>query len=244
MPRFYIQPQSISQDRVVISGLQAHHITNVLRLKIGDEITLFDGKGYEYQAKIVELQRGKLIAHVQAKLEPAVESPLDIVLGQALIKGDKMELIIQKATELGVSRIVPLKTTYSRRTNPESLARKQERWQKIVTEATQQCNRIKLPRIDAPLKLSEFCTKFKAAELKLIFWEQKKEQGNERLTDIKAVNQIALLIGPEGGFTPHEIQAAQEHGFIPLGLGPRILRAETAAIIALTIVQYQLGDLN
>lgn len=244
MPRFYISPQHISQSRVVIDGSQAHHIINVLRLETGDEITLFDGSGYEYNSQIIDIQSGKLVAQIKTRVKPAVESPLELTLGQALIKGDKMELIIQKATELGVSRIIPLKTARSRRISPDVLIRKQERWQDISTEAAQLCGRIKLPQIERCFKFSEFCADFETADLKLIFWEKEGHSLKNTLTKIKPPKQVAVLVGPEGSFNQNELQTAQEHGFIPVGLGPRILRAETAAIAALSLIQYQLGDIK
>ncbi len=243
MSRFYVSPQHISQNRAVISGSQAHHIINVLRLEAGDEITLFDGSGYEYNSQITDIQNGKLVAHIQNKIKPAVESPLELILGQALIKGDKMELVIQKATELGVSQVISLKTARSRRMNSEALIRQQERWQDISAEAVRQCGRIKLPQTGKLLAFSEFCADFEAADLKLIFCEKEGNSLKDILGRAKPPKQVAVLVGPEGGFNQNEIQIAQEHGFIPVGLGPRILRAETAAIVALSLIQYKLGDL-
>jgi 16S rRNA (uracil1498-N3)-methyltransferase len=244
MPRFYVPPETINRDRVVISGPQVHHIVNVLRLKAGDEITLFDGSGYEYRSRITVFQPGKLVVDIQAKLRPAVESPVNIVLGQALIKMDKLELVIQKATELGVSRIVPLVCARSRRIAPQVLARKQERWRRIAAEAAQQCGRIRPPRVEGLRGMDQFCADFGAAGLKLICWQQEGRRLREVLAEVEPVDEVVLLIGPEGDFEPEEVSLAQECGFIPVGLGPRTLRAETAAIAALCLIQCQLGDLS
>jgi 16S rRNA (uracil1498-N3)-methyltransferase len=245
MPRFYIQPQAVKRDRIIIGAPQSHHIINVLRLTKGDAITLFDGTGHEYQAQIIELQSDQLIAHIQVTLKPSVESPINIILGQAIIKGDKMEQVIQKTTELGVSKIVPVKTAFSRRYAPGSLTRKQTRWQKIATEATQQCGRVMLPQIENPMAINDFCSNFETAEPKLIFCKQPAVKGaNEVLTKTNPHKQVALLIGPEGGFDPHEFLTATDYGFIPICLGPRTLRTETAAIAAVSLIQYQLGDLK
>ncbi len=244
MPRFYVQPQQMSRDKVVIVGSQAHHIANVLRLKAGDKLSLFDGTGYEYQSQIIMLKAGEITVQITGKSRPAVESPLELILGQSLIKADKLEFVIQKATELGISQLVPLKTARSRRINPAGLARKYVRWQNIAIEAARQCGRVKLPRIEKPLGVAEFCADFEAVELKLIFWEKHGQRVSAILNRTKQVKQVALLIGAEGGFSPDDVKLAQAHGFIPVGLGPRILRTETAAVTALSLIQYQLGDLS
>ncbi len=244
MPSFYVKPQQMNEDKVVLGGSQAHHIANVLRLKAGAEITLFDGTGYEYRVRIITLKAGEIIVQIIGKSKPAVESPLELILGQSLIKGDRMEFIIQKATELGVSAIVPLKTARSRRVNQELLAKKYVRWQNISTEAAKQCRRTRLPLIGKLTGVEEFCAEYEAVQVKLIFWEKHGQGVKAVLSGTKQVNRAVLLIGPEGGFNAEDVKIAQAHGFIAAGLGPRILRTETAAVAALSLIQYQLGDLS
>ncbi len=245
--RFYIKSERLNHDTIKIEGPQAHHLINVLRIKPARQITLFDGNGYEYQAIIKEIHTGKVTVIIKNKTKPPVESHLNIVLGQALIKADKLELVIQKATELGVSQIIPVKTTRSRRTEESILFKRQRRWQNIILEATRQSGRTNLLQIGKPTKLTAFCSAFNSSYLKLFFYEKQPmqtESTTRKLNDIVLSKpNIALLIGPEGGFSEAEALIAKQNNFTALSLGPRILRSETAAISALSIIQYQFGDL-
>ena len=248
MRRFFVDPNNFSGSTAFLSGSEAHHIAAVLRLPVGTRITLFDGSGSFYEARITKISPKKVETTIEA-ITPYL--PIDqeqhshVHLGQAIIKGKKMDLIIQKATELGVDVISAFKSTYSAiKSTPETRV---ERWTKIALEACKQCNRPKPPDLQAPGSLDEFLksTKENSDDLKLIFWEEERQTS---LQDIfqqhDSIRSVLLLIGPEGGFSPAEAEQAIAHGFQPVTLGSRILRAETAAITAIAVIQYELGNLT
>ncbi len=243
--RFYAPPSAISGPHVTLSGDEAHHLTRVLRLGAGARVFVFDGQGAEFECTIADLTRQSVQLEVLSQLANEVESPLRLTLGQALVKGDKFELVIQKATELGVTRIVPLATEYSEVQLREGRAdNRLQRWRRIALEAVKQCGRRRLVEITEPKSLAEFC-EVDHDELKLIFAEAGGQKLHEllsgRATSIKA---ITLAIGPEGGWHTSELTLAACQDFIPVSLGARILRTETAAIAAVTLAQYLAGDLK
>ncbi|MGV1099528.1 16S rRNA (uracil(1498)-N(3))-methyltransferase [Thiovibrio sp. JS02] len=241
--RFFIRPEEISEGTAHLSGDEAHHLRSVLRLAIGDEITLFDGTGMRFRARLDTISKHLVSATIidQRKDKPA---KVRVDLGQALLKGQKMEFILQKATELGIDAIRPFWSEHG--VNKTRSDTKGDRWQRIALEACKQCDRALPPQIEPPRKLAELLREISGYDLKLLFWEQETEKPlaeilTERPSEVRAV---CFLIGPEGGFSPTEVEDARNNGFIPVSLGSRILRAETASLAAASILQFMLGNLS
>jgi 16S rRNA (uracil1498-N3)-methyltransferase len=231
---------------VTLPGAVAHYLTHVLRLQVGDEVGAFDGTGQEYRLRLscvsathVQAERLALLATAAPHLKP-------FILGQALPKGAKMDLIVEKCSELGLTTLVPLYTerTVVRQT-PARLAGKMARWQRIAAAAARQCGRRTLLDVQPPMALGDFCMGYRSAPVKLVCWEEERYHGMRPVLERQpGESPIVVLIGPEGGLTIQEVEMARAHGFITVSLGPRVLRTETAAIVLTSIVRYSLGDLE
>lgn len=245
MPRFFVEKERISNNTADIVGEDVKHIRRVLRLGAGDKVVLFDKAGWEYHARIREGNSKGLKVDIFKKFLPHRESPLEIVLGQSLPRFPKMDLIVQKGTELGVSEILPFNSHRSiPRLSEKRMLKRVERWRKIALEATKQCGRNSTPHIGSPVDFTEILARDLKDGLKLILWEE-EAVSLKRVLDINPnKNGFFILIGPEGGFTGGEIQEAQEAGFNVASIGNRILRSETASISVLSIIQHRFGDLN
>ena len=246
MSRFFIEKDRIKDNTGIIVGEEVKHITRVLRLGVGDKVVLFDEAGWEYHAKIKEESSRELRVDIFKKFLPQRESTIEIILGQGLPKLPKMDIIVQKGTELGVSEILPFN---SDRSIPKLIYdksfRKVERWRKIALEATKQCGRNSPPYIASPVDFSEILIKDLKDTLKLILWEEEGDMGLKEVLDLNpGANKFFILVGPEGGFNSSEIQKAHEAGFNVVKMGIRILRSETASIGILSIIQHRFGDLN
>jgi len=235
--RFYVPRDSIRDGVASLPPTEAHHLRDVLRMKAGDTVEIFDDSGTGYTGEVVLQNSGVLVQ----KLEnlPSLESSFHLILAAALIKSAKFEWMLQKATELGVDRIIPMKTRLSEiRIPEEKIEARRERWQRIIIEAAKQCKRSTAPRLEKPLDfdallaMEEFshCTR-------ILFYEKAAEPW--QLNSAPA-NRILLCIGPEGGWDQTEVEQAMTAGYQICGLGPWILRAETAAIAAISIVQHQI----
>ena len=239
--RVYVDAALESDARLVLSGTAAGHLTRVLRLRPGAALTLFNGQGGEYAAGIERVQGSKVTVAVGAHQPLERESPFPLTLAQGVSRGERMDLVVQKATELGVSRLVPVLTERSIvRLDEERSDRKSSHWRAIAIAACEQCGRNRLPEVTLPARLGEFLRGCAADETKLLL----SLEATRRIEDVPRPQRGAtVLIGPEGGLTDEEQQSALAKGFVAVRLGPRVLRTETAAIAALTLLQREFGDL-
>jgi 16S rRNA (uracil1498-N3)-methyltransferase len=243
MPRLYIPRERITGAEITLQTKEARYLLTVLRLTAGDAVTIFDGEGTEYRAELREDDEQGVYLAIQEELHPHRESPLRITLGQGLLKGDKMKFVIQKATELGVEAIVPLITARSVPiVEEERGSLRLERWGRIAQEAAKQSNRTMVPGIGPIQELVDFLAA--SAGTRVMFWEGEPTPLRKVASQIDPKQGLTLLIGPEGGFSEDEVLAAQRQGFITAGLGQRVLRAETATLSVLSIMQHLFGDLG
>lgn len=242
LPRFFIDPSQVAGDTITITGDDLRHIRAVLRKKPGDMLTLLDGQGGEYAVSITELRKDEIGTAIIERTQRELTGPR-IVLGQGLPKADKMDLIVQKATELGASSIVPLITERTI-VKVKDVERRVTRWQKIAREAAMQSHRLDIPAIRPLLSLEAFLQTLTPgpATLYLIPWEEGTQPIKEVLKAYPAAEMIVVLIGPEGGFSLNEAKMAQDNGFHAVSLGPTILRTETAALAALSMIGYELRN--
>jgi len=244
MRRFFADSSDINDSAAIITGSDANHIRNVLRLKPGDNIRLFDGSGFEYDAVITALSPGTVELSVSSKFYSSTESPVQITIAQALLKEKKMDVLIRQVTELGIKQWIPFIAARSvPRPDKERLNLRTERWKKIAKESLKQCRRNQIPDIAETASFEDMLNIGKDSDVKIIFWE------NENIPfslfpDKMDYQKIFAVLGPEGGFTRDEVDAAKECGFVTGGLGPRILRAETAAVTACSLLQYIFGDMG
>lgn len=237
MRRFYAPDIDKASATVALDPEQSAHARSVLRLKSGDEVSVFDGKGNEFLCEVVLAGKKRTELSVIASADPpASESPLDLTLAAALLKHDKYDLVVQKAVELGVTRLIPVVT--ARCDVPAKAADKRvARWERIAVEASKQCGRAVLMEIGPVIGLDEFAERSDGT--KLIF----TEKGGSPLPE-EAEGPLTALVGPEGGWESEEIARAESFGFRSVTLGGRILRAETAAIAVAALVQNRFGDLG
>jgi 16S rRNA (uracil1498-N3)-methyltransferase len=237
MPRVFVPPERLIGERVVLDGEPHRHLAKVLRLQAGNEVLVFDGSGTEIEARVLEVGP-RTIELALGQRRAVAFAPVTITLLQALPKADRMDIIVQKATELGVARIVPVVASRSIAKPSGSRLR---RWQVIAQEAARQSGRADVPEIADPLALPQAVEQVRDGT-RLVLWEE--EQGHPLRGALDGSSQIALLVGPEGGLAVQEVVEARTHGFVPVGLGPRILRVETAAIVAVALVQAAAGGLD
>ena len=244
MPRFPIRKEPSSEDdgmlRGTISESDYTHITKVLRLGAGDRITVFDTESTEYEGKITNLSPGTIALQVHNTRLLQTEPGLELNLFQAILKGNKMDGIISQATQLGVSEIFPV---VSERTQVRSTA-KVDRWNKIARESTKQCGRGTPPLVSEPVDFQSSFGIGKQSRMKIILHaDQDKLLGDYMDSFKESVDSINVYIGPEGGFSEREIISAKKNGYTALGLGKRILRAETASVASLAILQSRFGNI-
>ena len=240
MPRFPIAENQINNNEAVITGPDYKHIVKVLRLGAGDQITLFDTSSTEYYGKIREIGKRDIFIEILQSKKVNTDSPIEITLLQGLPKGDKMDYIIEKATELGVSRIVPVITQRSQVGERD----RKKRWERIAVEASKQCGRTKPTLIENTLNFDEAIKNYAQRELAVMLHVDCEDTVKNHLKkSLQTPQDIIIFIGPEGGFSENEVLFGIEWGFISLGLGPRILRTETASITVLSVLQFHYGDL-
>ncbi len=237
-PRIHVAAGFAPGGDLVLPEGPARHLALVLRLREGAAVTLFDGQGLEARAEIVEAGRKRVVVRIEAVGEGRGESPLAVHLGQAVSKGERMDYAIQKAVELGVAAITPLYTEHGDvRLKGERAAKKLAHWQAVAASACEQCGRAVVPPVHPPLALADWLAGRDEA-LRLVL----HPATSGALDRHDAPADAALLIGPEGGLSEAEVAGAREAGFLPLSLGPRILRTETAPVVALSLLQYRFGD--
>ena len=238
--RFFVSPETLQNDPVIIESDVHHHLRNVLRVKPGARIMLLDGGGRYCSTEIIAVNAKQTTARVLNRGNKP-QPGLKITLMQALPKGDKFDLVLQKGTELGVHRFQPILTEHAVPSlTPERIKKKALRWQRIVSEAARQSRRYTLPEVAQPQPLEQALAE-QTSSFKLILWESGAVPIAQALPS-NPPNEVHLLIGPEGGFSEHEITAATKAGFQAIHLGPRILRTETAGLAATPILQYLYGD--
>ena len=241
LTRVYVDQPLEAGARVTLTGSAANHVSRVLRLRAGQSLTLFNGQGGEHAASI-DRSRGGEVTVAGGEHRPIErESPFPLTLAQGVSRGERMDLVVQKATELGVSRLVPVLTERSVvRLDAQQADRKSSHWRAIAIAACEQCGRNRLPEVALPARLGEFLRGSPAAGAKLLL----SPQATRRIEDVpRPQHGATVLIGPEGGLTDEEQQGAGAAGFVAVRLGPRVLRTETAAIAALTLLQREFGDL-
>jgi 16S rRNA (uracil1498-N3)-methyltransferase len=232
------QSGALAAGKVQLDEKASHHLSRVLRAATGDAIILFNGDGNEYHAVIQNISKKSVDAEITKIITCSAESPVSISLAQGIARGEKMDFVIQKAVELGVTEIIPVMTERCNvRLDDEREQKRMLHWQAVIISACEQCGRNVLPKIHAPVKLDEWLSSVNA-DKKFVL----SPHVSAKLRDDHDAASIAVLIGPEGGLSEREIEAACTHGFTALNLGPRILRTETAALAALAVIQFQFGD--
>lgn len=251
---FFVSPESVRRGTVTITGSQAHQIVNVLRLAPAGRIVVLDDTGWQYDAEIVSTRDDEVVCQVKSKSLVTTEPRTKITLYQGLLRSNKFELVLQKCTELGVAAFVPMITERCLIGNIEEVsASKTERWKRIIKEAAEQAGRGKLPVLRPAVLFQRACEEVRGVSL--IAWEFEKGKSFGNVLQEKLGGRDSsqwsmrpftanILIGPEGGFSPEEIQTARTYGIVPVGLGARILRAETAAVVASTLLLHEAGDMD
>ncbi len=247
MRYFYVDELGENTRTFTITGAEARHISKVLRMKPGDRFILMDRRGGRFQAAIESITFKEVLVVLERPMPNPLPSPVHITLCQALPKSRAMDYLIQKTSELGADCIVPF---FSERTvvkyKKGSLINKMRHWHEIAISSAKQCGRGIPVSIDSPVSFRDVMGKWRGEDvLKVVLWEEEESKGLKSIleTSPPAANFVGI-IGPEGGFSGEEIDAARDAGFVSVSLGNRILRAETAAITTVAIVQYELGDLN
>jgi 16S rRNA (uracil1498-N3)-methyltransferase len=241
MRRFYAHPCQFSQDVVTLDPEETLHLARVLRLGVGAKVQVCDGEGGNFAAEVATLEPRGATLRILGKLDSWGESPLPLVLGIGLAKGEALDEVVRQATEMGVTRIFPFISERSERLAPDRVERRRKRWQRLARESIKSCQRSMLPVIEAP---RDFAAALEGPEeVKLIFWEEERSGGLKSVLELPRPQDVRVLIGAEGGFSAGEVALAREAGFHVVSLGPRRLKVPIAALAALTLIQYAWGDL-
>ncbi len=246
MPVFFITADQIQNGAVAITGPLCTHLRDSLRLRVGEEFWLGDEQRRRYRVTASSIDRKRVSGTVLEQIAGPAQVHPPLILGQALLKGDRMDWIVQKATELGVASIIPLVTAHAVvRPRPDRQIPQQDRWQKIALEAAQQAERWEIPPVTSPCRPEQFFENRSSAPLKLILCERAKGQSLATIQLPSGPDHpVILAVGPEGGWKKEETEQALACGFTPVTLGQLILRAETAALAALSVLQSRLGELG
>lgn len=243
MARFFVPQRDITDGKARLQGGEFRHLQRVLRLREGDTLTLFDDAGIEHEGVILSLSPRVATVRILGSAAPARESPLAITLYQGVPKGRKMDLVVEKATELGVVAIVPFVSAFGTVSVAAALT-KRERWQRIALAAAKQSGRTVIPEIGAALTFPEVLTAAATTDRALLFFEHAGATPLPPADAEPRATSAAVVVGPEGGFSADEVTRALNGGLAVCGLGPRVLRTETAALIATALVQARWGDLG
>lgn len=252
MPRFFCEPGEARDGVIVLGGADAEHIARVLRMRAGDCLTVCDGRGKDYRCVIESIERPtrgarpSVVCRVEGVESSSAEPGIKATLYQCLPKGDKMEQIVQKAVELGAFAVVPvISARCVSRPQARSLDGKLGRWQRIAEEAAKQCGRGMVPQVLPYLSFEDAVDRMRKSAAAVMFYEGEcaSKRPVAEIGGLASLGEIAILIGPEGGFEKEEAELAERSGIFICGLGPRILRTETAPICALSIIMYMSGNL-
>lgn len=244
MKRIFLSNNELEGENIFLNQEESNHIMNSLRHKIGDKILVSDEKDWEYTTEIVDYHKGKVTLKIE-KMSSLQKSAKEIVLVQGLCKGEKMDFIVQKSTELGIKKIIPLETMRTIvKLDKAKGVKKVERWQKIAFEAAKQSNAPIIPKVSQIKTLKEFAESIESRAKCILFWEEEDTLYLRDILGESGEEKIFLLIGPEGGFDEKEVKFLEEKGAITVSLGEKILRTETAAIAATTCVMYHFGELG
>lgn len=247
MPKFFVPHEKITDTQIIIDTEDVAHITRVLRLGVGDTVTVCDSKGTDYEAEITETEPKRIICSVLDKHDSVSEPNIKVTLFQGLPKASKMEYIIQKTTELGINEIVPVKLSRCvvKIDSKKDEAKKLDRWQKISEAAAKQSGRGIVPEIKPIMALDEVISKSRDFDLFFVPYECEEQKTlKEVLLSKKDIKTVGFVIGPEGGFDPSETEKLKNSGIPTITLGKRILRTETAGEAVLAMIMYEIGDVN
>jgi len=240
IPRIHTDAPLTVGEECELDDNAAQHVGRVLRMQPDQELLLFNGDGHDYQARIVAASKKNVTVDVYQQQDNGTESPLKVVLGQTLSKGDRMDYAVQKAVEMGVSEIVPLSTA---RCDVKLKGDREEKrlrhWQQVAISAAEQCGRARVPKILPVMTVSEWLAHSQGCDLRLVLHHRTEQH----LASVEKPGSVALMIGPEGGLSADEIGEAESSGFLPVALGPRVLRTETAPVVALALCQWLWGDI-
>lgn len=241
MRRFFSPDRNFASETVTLEVEETRHLRDVLRLKAGDEISVFDGEGREFSCRIDHVSKNETTAAIISEIAPASpESPLQLTLASVAIPGDKYDLIVQKAVELGAVHFVPLASARSE-IKVKDLPKKLMRWRRIALDAAKQCGRARLMTIDGPRNVMDLVSTETDMDTARIFFS---ERDGSDLPELDKPGQMIAVIGPKGGWDDAELETARRNGFDIVTLGGRIMRAETAAIALTAILQHRFGDIN
>lgn len=245
MPKFFVSPDKVSEHTIKIDTEDVKHIKRVLRLDVGDEISVSDSIGTDYTAKISAIEENCILCEILSSVKNNTEPNISVTLYQALPKASKMEFIIQKTTELGITRIVPC--ALSRcvvKLDGKDAVKKVERWQKIADEASKQSGRGVIPEIAPVMSFKDAVMDMQKSDLCFVPYENAEDTKLKSVLSSKKAKDISFMIGPEGGFSPEEADFLENSGIPLVTLGKRILRTETAGMAVLAMVMYDIGDIN
>ena len=247
MPKFFVTQDKITENQIIIDTEDVAHISRVLRLGIGDHVTVCDSQGTDYEAEIAEMEQKQIVCSITEKRASESEPNIKVTLFQGLPKASKMEYIIQKTTELGISEIVPVKLSRCvvKIDNKKDERKKLDRWQKISEAAAKQSGRGIVPQISEIMTLDEVIKRSKEFDLFFVPYECEEQKTlKEVLLSKPDIKSVGFVIGPEGGFDPAETEKLHESGIDTVTLGKRILRTETAGEAVLAMTMYEIGDIN
>jgi 16S rRNA (uracil1498-N3)-methyltransferase len=256
--RFFVRPEWIQEGSVQISGPLSHQISSVLRMRPGDAVIVLDNSGWEYEVELKQIDKERVIGQVAQKRLAIGEPRTKVRLYQGVMRSKRFEWVLQKGTELGIVEFVPVICDRCLMSSLDDISEaRMTRWQRIILEAAEQSGRGRLPRLHSPILFPQACERTRQEGLALTLWEGEETTSLKRALqsgDAMASGRpgarsrrpfsISLHVGPEGGLTPDEVQMARRYGAIPVTLGPRVLRAETAGIVAVSALLYEFGDLE